>query len=546
MANNYQKQFHIFSSMDNDVGNPSGYLKVEINGELAKLQLSLNKLLSMRGKMYQLYGIIKDDKKLAYTVICDIQNVNGRADVKINTNVNQVGTKGLSLQDINIFAIIVKTQSKTPTLKCPLVAYTKGEVVWRSEFERSLLHEEINQISDNAINTKTNDNTKQQIAQSDTNRDLHIKETNSSTNISDENSSNVNNIAIEKQVEISQGVDSDNVIELFEDRDDKIESTYDNKTEILDGLEDKTEDINIYKNTDVSGNDITERTERNIIEEKIEIEENKSREIIDEQNNDTNEAIEIQETENKQDTQEIKDNQEIQDTRDNEIDNNSEKEILDSDDNRKVRGYPNSELLNDMKINFTGKFESVITGIYNNTNNSANRAVNKEYPPDTEDNDILSSVEENFKDISSIKIDKDNIRTELSIPDLKDELNKSFESYNPFKVKSKNFNWWKINSPGYLNNILFRHNIKTYLFFNPKVMLAHYKYRYIIFGIRKDRRTGKEYFICGVPGVYNIDENPFGSMGSWAQTEGYKPKYGAFGYWVIMIEPKTGKLMKAR
>ena len=48
MSNNYQRLFYIFQSMDNEVGNPTGYIKVEINGPAAKLQISLNNMVSGR------------------------------------------------------------------------------------------------------------------------------------------------------------------------------------------------------------------------------------------------------------------------------------------------------------------------------------------------------------------------------------------------------------------------------------------------------------------------------------------------------------------
>lgn len=195
------------------------------------------------------------------------------------------------------------------------------------------------------------------------------------------------------------------------------------------------------------------------------------------------------------------------------------------------------EFVSREKDDLSSKFVSTLTSMYNK---------NDETELSASYNDVLDSAEKNFKEISSIDIEDDRIKGEFNIQGLREELDRSFEVCSPFKAKSRRFQWWKINSPGYLNNILFRNNVKTYLLFNPKVMLAHYKYRYIIFGIRSDKYTGRERFICGVPGVYSIDENPFGSMGSWAQLEGYKPKYGAFGYWIILIDPKTGKLIKIK
>ncbi|PYG89205.1 hypothetical protein LY28_01028 [Ruminiclostridium sufflavum DSM 19573] len=460
MTNNYKKQFHIFKSMDSDTANPAGYIKVETNGELAKLQLSLSNLQNRQDMEYKLYGMKKDDKDLKYTIICDIPITNGRADIKINTDINRVGSRDVPLDNINIYAVMAMLKEDASSFSCPLVAYTKSETVWRNEFEKLIRIKRKDQCKAEVHNSETRDSSKQD---------------------ADEMKSNV--------------------IELFHNRD-----------------ADKKELIKDSNNID------EEAPARGIDNNKKE--------------NAYSEAEQTKKTEEHDNPDEEQGlAEEIRDTTKNEM-----PEAFKNDD---ISRQNSSELFNDVKLNFSGKFEAIIKNIYS-TDKSTARIDQKETGAVPEDNDILGSVEENFKDISSIEMDKDKIRKELSMPDLLEELDKSFESYNPFKMKSRNFNWWKINSPGYLNNILFRNNIRTYLLFNPKVMLAHYKYRYIIFGVRKDRHSGKELFICGVPGVYSIDENPFGSMGSWAQTEGYKPKYGAFGYWVIMVDPKTGKLMRVR
>ncbi len=533
MANKFQKQFHIFKSMDNDVGNPSGYIKVEINGEQAKLQLSLNNLLNRQGFAYQLYGIKKTDSNISYTVICDIPNINGRADVKLNTDTNKVGANDMPIEQINIYAIILRLSGKMPALKCPLVAYAKEELDWKNEFDSHVLINERKQAKNN-LNIENSDSFEKDANKLETNKNIE-KSVIREESYADGFDKAINN---EPQENFSKRIDEVNVIELFHDRSEKSEEIVGaNKTADFDQLNNRTEEVVMYERSNVTkAAAVYDTTEPEI--------------SIYEDNNDSKSAENINNVFDNNNGRAKEDNKESVQYELNDTTHINNKEV--GNEAKKSNLQANNQLLNDMKLNFSGKFESVITSIYN-TDKSAtltsiynNATAKKEPELNLDDNDILGSVEENFKDISSIEMDKVKGRTELNLPELKDELNKSFESYNPFRMKSKNFNWWKINSPGYLNNILFRNNIRTYLLFNPKVMLAHYKYRYIIFGIRLDRRSGKEHFICGIPGVYSIDENPFGSMGSWAQTEGYKPKYGAFGYWLIMIDPKTGKLIKIR
>ncbi len=534
MANKFQKQFHIFKSMDNDVGNPSGYIKIEINGEQAKLQLSLNNLLNRQGSLYQLYGIKKDDSNLSYTVICDIPNINGRADVKMSTNC-------LSLEQINIYAIILRLSGNMHVLKCPLVAYAKEELDWKNEFDSLVLTNERTNNKNNQ-NAEALDNLEKGFNKLETIK--NTESVNGSIKV-DKNSADGFDEAINNQMKekVNKSTDESNEIEMLEDRSGKEKDAVSTNKIDFDQLNNCTEKVFMHERSSVTKDDMALNTTENRISASEDISDAKvakEAENIEGIKNTFDRSIGRLNEDNKEPIEyEIKDAVHIND-----------KEMVNED--RKATLQANNQLFNDMKLNFSGNFESVITSIYNADKSATltsiynNATAKKEQELNLDDNDILGSVEENFKDISSIEMDKIKGRAELNLPDLKDELNKSFESYNPFKMKSKNFNWWKINSPGYLNNILFRNNIRTYLLFNPKVMLAHYKYRYIIFGIRLDRRSGKEYFICGIPGVYSIDENPFGSMGSWAQTEGYKPKYGAFGYWLIMIDPKTGKLIKIR
>ncbi len=132
------------------------------------------------------------------------------------------------------------------------------------------------------------------------------------------------------------------------------------------------------------------------------------------------------------------------------------------------------------------------------------------------------------------------------ITKLKAELCNSFETSDPFKIKRSDYKWWKITDPVSLNNIMFLCNIRTALLFNPAVMMAHVRYRHLITGIYSDREKRKEYLVLGIPGMHQIDRKPFGDMSRWVQADGYRQRQGSFGYWLVYIEPETGKLMKLK
>jgi len=122
-------------------------------------------------------------------------------------------------------------------------------------------------------------------------------------------------------------------------------------------------------------------------------------------------------------------------------------------------------------------------------------------------------------------------------------LDREFKRCDPFNSRRRDYRWWSINSPVNLVNVLEESGINVPNFFSPSVIMAYFKYRYLIAGVYISRR-GKVFFVCGIPGTYNIDESPFGDMCRWVQAERKSKRYGAFGYWVTYIDPYTGELLK--
>jgi len=133
--------------------------------------------------------------------------------------------------------------------------------------------------------------------------------------------------------------------------------------------------------------------------------------------------------------------------------------------------------------------------------------------------------------------------TDRRVQRLRDELSRYFQKCDPFRSRRSDYTWWNVNNPVYLNNILYASGIRSPLLFNPAVMLAHYKYRHLIIGIFQHKETGKQYVVCGVPGMYMVDQKPFGELSTWAQAEGNRIRYGAFGYWLVYIDPENGRIL---
>jgi hypothetical protein len=132
---------------------------------------------------------------------------------------------------------------------------------------------------------------------------------------------------------------------------------------------------------------------------------------------------------------------------------------------------------------------------------------------------------------------------QVDLVKLRERFDMSFEVFNPFRSSRKSYMWWKVNNPTNLNNILFSFGLKNPLLFSPRVLMAYYKYRHLAVGIYDEPTGGKKYIVCGIPGVCGIDDRPFAAACKWIQIEGTKPRYGAFGYWLVYMDIKTGKLI---
>ena len=195
----------------------------------------------------------------------------------------------------------------------------------------------------------------------------------------------------------------------------------------------------------------------------------------------------------------------------NEIEAMEEKPTGDQEKGKSYSSYDGSKI-----------FDMYTVDNKNNTNLSAN---------------CINCIFFNNKNAEKVEI------KEFGFEELSKQFDLTFERYAPFSAKRKDYNWWKVASPVHLNNILYKFGIKIPVLFNPLVLMAHYKYNHLIVGMYQDEIRQRDYIVCGIPGVYWVDEKPFGNACRWAQVEGNTPTYGAFGYWIVYINPKTGKIL---
>lgn len=125
-------------------------------------------------------------------------------------------------------------------------------------------------------------------------------------------------------------------------------------------------------------------------------------------------------------------------------------------------------------------------------------------------------------------------------------LDKYFERCDPFMSGRMDYEWWKISSPVHMNNVLYECNVKTPLLFNPMVMMSHFKYRHLIFGIYTDAVRQRNLLICGIPAIYSANDRPFGDMCRWVPVNVQHTGQDNFGYWLVYMEPGTGRLLSLR
>ena len=614
MTTVYQRLFYIFKNMDSSYGyssTPSGYIKVEINGCTIKLQAVVQNLCYEKEELnYSLYAVTCSGGHHRQAKLFELPLSKGKADLR--QDITEVLEKNrLNFSDIDVLAVIsVSTSKFKKKTMCPLVAYPKGEVDWRSEFERVLENEAVpgtppieDKVSSSdeikipakmmesphkAVETASEASTSYDAMEAapqglETSCDAMVPPTQAVESASEastsydameaapqglgascdamvpptqavetapevaELSSVVAETSPETTVPPTEAIETaPEVAELSSVVAETAPETTVLPTEVAETSSEATvppteaietapeavemADTFLYVEPasttdtlcDFDENSVREYEAKLVERALIHSDELGSEDCLP----DSSPVLTLLQNTEENVVQERVHETEVSEEDKKKIQSSSEK-IASQQDMESDPAFPMKDVWNKIQQELWVK----------------EREAEKEV---TFDEDILQTVERNYQELSSYGLSKDVKTGDITLDSLKEDLDRCFESYNPFKGRIKGINWWKINSPGYLNNLLFKNNIKTYLLFNPKVLLANFKYRHVLFGMQMDKGVNRFQLICGVPGVYNIDENPFGTASTWVQTDGIKPKYGAFGYWLVLIDARSGKIHKLK
>ncbi len=182
--------------------------------------------------------------------------------------------------------------------------------------------------------------------------------------------------------------------------------------------------------------------------------------------------------------------------------------------------------------------------------------------------DIIEEIKDDIKEEEMEKIVEEKINTMGKVPEknyedmdyvrklnYKNRLNnyvlsilKFFPYINPFDISMKGYDWWRIeydDVQSYRGFLPFSNYLKSISYNHPFMnsatspMSLMKEYNHYIFGMYKEY-DDVLYYIYGVPGRFISAEHPYrGVSGFNTWFEGKED----YGYWLIYIEPITGKVL---
>lgn len=124
-----------------------------------------------------------------------------------------------------------------------------------------------------------------------------------------------------------------------------------------------------------------------------------------------------------------------------------------------------------------------------------------------------------------------------------------FPYIDPFRYNLKGYNWWIVDIDSeneyraflpYFSYVVGGNNKETFTNVTTCNQLMN-KYGHYLFGLYNEGETVK-YFVYGIPGGFSEDEHPYGGktgFSTWFEGQGDN------GYWIIYIDPMTGKSVES-
>jgi len=482
----FQRSFLIFQKEDPGYGvgqGPSGYIKIEVRDGKGKLSAAVQNLRDGQDMyIYKLYLIEPKEigPKIAYVGVVPVEGNKG--ELKWTFDPDNVAMTGSSIDRFTVAALIVENKNrKAFQVICPMAAYRDKKTSWREGFRRTI---DVEAMEQNEINAEDKDLASPQKQREDIRNEEEIDKEEIAKN------------------EVEYNTPEENEFKEREAEEDKTENSEISRNEL------KEQEVNPEKH-----------------EEKYEMDKERESEA------DGNTSV-PEEQDSGGETEQARNLEFVQNSQ-----NSNEGDMQASHDEAGQVSYCETDRMSGERGEQSSAF-----GAQQTTQNGIGCMMQ---------NNGLCGIPLNGNVIPCATCNLNKMENTESIPgnavvDLKKleaSFNRYFEKFDPFQNKRRDYKWWKVGSPVHLNNILYQHNIRTPLLFNPAVMMSHFKYRHMIVGIYRDDIKKLRLIVCGIPAVYDSDTRPFGNMCRWAQLDVGRPRYGAFGYWLVYIDPETGKFL---
>lgn len=157
------------------------------------------------------------------------------------------------------------------------------------------------------------------------------------------------------------------------------------------------------------------------------------------------------------------------------------------------------------------------------------------------------SMEPDYKTLDYIrKLNQKNQTTNYVLSILR-----FFPYVDPFKYTLKGYNWWIVELD---KENEYRSFLPYFSYISGGNTKEHYagniatcnqlmnKYQHYLFGLYNEEEKVK-YFVYGIPGSFTQEEHPYKGANGFNT---WHPGQNTEGYWIIFIDPMTGKLVDAQ
>jgi hypothetical protein len=567
----YHRDFIIFSNEDSgyeEGKKPSGHLMLEVRDRKAKLSVVIQNLRKSSDRYsYALYMMRTGEDTVEYVRAGEIRHSGSRAELELMFDQGYIDGTIYTLDDFDTFAVLVESENR-PGINavCPLAAYRKGRTEWRSGLRKAMQKkyiidkpnnhqtEQIAKYPTQFEITKQNEpeygvwpkpeaeSAEGLVSQPEsvkaggkTEEDVNAQQS-ESVGVGGEAGINAHQLGL-TEADVMAGTEMGVNIQQFENVDVWVNAQKQEPVEA--GAE---AEVNSQQFESVNVGNKTEVTNQQLDYEEMG--------EAPKENAQQPETAETDSDSYMNNQQSVTDNADVTQIQ-SEIVQDKEQSSKEMSDVKPMSKDNNSDIENTAQTVDTANYKQQVQQppgtVYNYPGSMSNLNTECVYL----NGNICGAVINNMNTASpcsSCHLNRHSapgpseVQEEGNLNGLEDELDKSFDVCDPFHSRRSDYIWWRVTNPLNLNNMFYQNNIRSPLMFNPAVMMAHYKYKHLIVGVYT-HKTGQRYIICGVPGMYMVDPKPFGEMSKWVQAEASRKRYGAFGYWLIYINPKDGRVI---